>query len=541
MVRSRALWWATFVVSLSSCPGPVGPSTCEPSTCTGCCTMDGRCEPGDDTLACGARASACAVCSGAETCVGGRCSRLGAGGGSAGGGDAGGGAGTTGGGSAGGGDAGGGAGTTGGGSTGGGAAGGGGVAGGSAQPQPEWVLDPGLTANELGVLVNEADPISVAVAARYVTARSIPVRNVVRLTFDAGTSTTLSAQAFAPLKAIADAQGEDAGVQAWVVTWTRPYRVDCMSLGTAFAVGFDAGFCSTPCAPTTGLSTFDDEGLTDAGPSHRFFDRLRIRPTMMLASNGADAGVAFSTIAQGLAADDSFPSGEGFFVRTTDMARSVRWPEWVSVTMPQWADGGLTLSYVDGSMGGPQALVDAGPVLFYFQSSASVPSIATNQYLPGAVADHLTSFGGQVPTSGQMSQLRWLEAGATASYGTVVEPCNFTTKFPNTTVLLSHYFRGEPIIEAYWKSVRMPGEGLFTGEPLARPWGAQLTTWDATSRTLGLTTTHLKPGLRYAIDSAPTRQGPWTRVRLNVSVPRHGRTTITVPGATEPFYRLVRY
>ena len=38
------------------------------------------------------------------------------------------------------------------------------------------------------------------------------------------------------------------------------------------------------------------------------------------------------------------------------------------------------------------------------------------------------------------------------------------------SVLLPHYFRGETVIEAYWKSVRMPGQGLFVGEPLARPY-----------------------------------------------------------------------
>ena len=30
-----------------------------------------------------------------------------------------------------------------------------------------------------------------------------------------------------------------------------------------------------------------------------------------------------------------------------------------------------------------------------------------------------------------MSSLKWLEAGATASYGTVVEPCSFPQKFPS--------------------------------------------------------------------------------------------------------------
>jgi uncharacterized protein (TIGR03790 family) len=438
---------------------------------------------------------------------------------------------------------------TGGGAAGGAATGGGASAGGAAGGSvftdggaPQWVLDTGLGAAQLGVLVNDADPISVLVADAYVQARSIPSSNVVHLSFDAGAAITISAGTFTPLKAQADAIAADAGLQAWVITWTRPYRVDCMSIGTAFAAGFDAGFCSTPCAPTTTLRTYDDEGQPDAGRSaHRPFSSWGVRPTMMLATNTNDAGVALAVIARGLAADDTFPRGNGWFFRTTDTARSVRWSEFQFTTLPQWTpDGGLDLVYVDGSGGGPQSLVDAGTVLFYFQSLANVPNLSTNTYLPGAVADHLTSFGGQVPTSGQMSVLRWLEAGATASYGTVVEPCNFTQKFPNTTVLLSHYYRGEPIIEAYWKSVQMPGEGLFVGEPLARPWGGSQSSFDAPTQTLRLVTTLMKPGLRYAVDAAPSASGPWTRVQSGLLVTRHQRATVTVPNATQPFYRLAR-
>jgi uncharacterized protein (TIGR03790 family) len=69
-----------------------------------------------------------------------------------------------------------------------------------------------------------------------------------------------------------------------------------------------------------------------------------------------------------------------------------------------------------------------------------------------------------------MSVLRWIEAGATGSYGTVVEPCNFTAKFPNVGLLMRRYLAGETLIEAYWKSVAMPGQGVFIGEPLAAPY-----------------------------------------------------------------------
>jgi hypothetical protein len=37
-----------------------------------------------------------------------------------------------------------------------------------------------------------------------------------------------------------------------------------------------------------------------------------------------------------------------------------------------------------------------------------------------------------------------------------------------------HYASGASAIEAYWKSVAWPGEGVFVGEPLARPFAPKL-------------------------------------------------------------------
>jgi uncharacterized protein (TIGR03790 family) len=108
--------------------------------------------------------------------------------------------------------------------------------------------------------------------------------------------------------------------------------------------------------------------------------------------------------------------------------------------------------------------------MFYFTGAQRVPDIATDTYLPGAVADHLTSFGGILTGSSQMSSLEWLKAGATGSYGTVVEPCAITAKFPNPGLMMKHYLDGETLIESYWKSVAMPGQGIFIGEPLATPY-----------------------------------------------------------------------
>lgn len=121
-----------------------------------------------------------------------------------------------------------------------------------------------------------------------------------------------------------------------------------------------------------------------------------------------------------------------------------------------------------GALAGITALSRADAVA---GGASAVSKLASNRFLPGAVADHLTSFGGDLLGGGQMSSLRWLEAGATGSYGAVAEPCNYTAKFPNVGLMMKHYLGGETLLEAYWKSVAMPGQGLFVGEPLARPFG----------------------------------------------------------------------
>ncbi|HSR24641.1 MAG TPA: TIGR03790 family protein, partial [Candidatus Eisenbacteria bacterium] len=119
-------------------------------------------------------------------------------------------------------------------------------------------------------------------------------------------------------------------------------------------------------------------------------------------------------------------------------------------------------------------LRDRTDVLFYFTGLATVRGLDTLRFLPGAIADHLTSAGGILTGHDQMSVLRWLDAGATASYGAVIEPCNFQTKFPQPAVVIARYARGERLIEAYWKSVAWPGQGVFVGEPLAAPFRAPL-------------------------------------------------------------------
>jgi len=326
-------------------------------------------------------------------------------------------------------------------------------------------LPPQLAAGQMAVVYAEGDATSEAIARAYQLARGIPAQQVVGVRLPQGVGHAIGADDFAQLKAGLDARlGEH--VQALLVTWTRPSRVagPCsMSLTSALAFGFDARHCGG-CSRTAASPYYDHD-------TARPWTELGVRPAMMLgAASLADAN---ALIARGLAAEGLMSAGarpRGWLVRTSDTARSVRWPDFVQTVAG--ALGGVDWRYLDNSGGsGSNVVAESAGVMFYLTGLSRVPQIDQLHWLPGAVADHLTSYAGVLPDgAGQMPATAWLAAGATGSYGTVEEPCNHVQKFPRASVLTQRYGRGETLIEAYWKSVQWPGQGLFVGDPLARPW-----------------------------------------------------------------------
>jgi uncharacterized protein (TIGR03790 family) len=309
-----------------------------------------------------------------------------------------------------------------------------------------------LGAAEIGIVANAADPLSLAIADYYRWRRNVPLRNIVEVNLPRDLD-TLPAVEFERVKAQVDRLLPRA-VQAIALTWTRPYRVECMSITSAFAFGFDRRSCADGCN-TTVMSPYYD---ADSRAPH---DDLRVRPTMIIAAR--DLRQAKALIERGIRADGTAPPGTAYLLDTSDRARSARGREFAVAR-------GVALGQLRVEIVHADYIENRNDVLLYETGVMQVQKLGTNRFLPGAIADHLTSFGGQLYGTSQMSALRWLEVGATASFGTVVEPCAFAEKFPNPAVILKHYLRGETLIEAYWKSVAMPGQGLFVGEPLARPY-----------------------------------------------------------------------
>jgi uncharacterized protein (TIGR03790 family) len=385
---------------------------------------------------------------------------------------------------------------------------------GSATTTPGFSLPrAGLGPAELAVIVVDGDAQSEAIAGYYQTARGIPAANIIRVKLNTG-SATISVTDFAALKADVDAK-LPAGVQASLLTWTAPSRVvgTCaMSITSAMAFGYDSKYCGG-CSGTA-LSSYFDAESKQAWVDHK------IRPSMMLGA--ASLAAAKTLIDRGVRADASQPAGDGYLLRTSDAARSVRFPDYTGLPAA-WA-GRLKLNYSDNSAGAAADFVEAkSDILFYFTGLASVPKLASLNFRPGAVADHLTSYGGLLPGAGQMPVTDWLDAGATASYGTVEEPCNYTQKFPQASVLIEHYYRGETVIEAYWKSVQWPGQGLFVGEPLARPFP------DSPSFTLEngqylISTRALRSNASYSLEYRAGTAGTWTALAAFKTVRAEAQT-----------------
>jgi uncharacterized protein (TIGR03790 family) len=332
----------------------------------------------------------------------------------------------------------------------------------------------GVRPDQLLILVNSEDSQSVQVADEYMARYAIPAANRLDLAF--ARSKVMSSDAFEPLYALIGGFVRNRpDLQAIAITWTEPWRVSPpdtyagMSITSAVTFGFHPEYYNSgngTCALTE-VSPLYGQDLSSP------FAEFGLRPAMMIA--GETAQDAIDVIDRGIAAKSSFPLATGYLVRTTDVFRSIRYGQMEDAVALWDHPFGLQLDYRDNSEGVPadNYVRDADDVLFYFTGLTQVEYVDTLRFPPGAVADHLTSSGGALTNTSQMSILRWLEAGATGSFGTVTEPCSSTDKFANVDMLMRRYFSGATLLDAYWQSVRMPGEGIFVGDPLAQPWATK--------------------------------------------------------------------
>lgn len=317
-------------------------------------------------------------------------------------------------------------------------------------------LSSSITAKNVAVIVNAKDANSVVIGDYYIKARSIPKKNLITVDIEPGVATLTEAEFKLLREKIFSHISDD--IQVIVLAWTRPYAVHCNAITAAITLGYQAKQCENGCGVGIKNPYFNSQSRQ---PKKDFNMRLSILlPTDSIA-------VAKNIIDNGVLSGFRLNESTAYFLKTSDVARSKPrepfFPKDLTKVEPKklW----IRTMNVD-------SIKDKKDIMFYFTGAVSVPYLETLNFMPGAVADHLTSSGGVLKDGGQMSSVKWLEAGATGSFGTVSEPCNYWQKFPNPAVLLNHYLAGETLIEAYWKSIYWPAQGLILGEPLAAPYAS---------------------------------------------------------------------
>ncbi len=192
----------------------------------------------------------------------------------------------------------------------------------------------------------------------------------------------------------------------------------------------------------------------------------------MLSTVLAVTGENQSTLTQALAqiessveSDGTHPVGTFFFSKHSDIRSKIRHAQ-IDFAAKELKSMGMDVVVSDQPW--PKnnkrlAGATLGNAVIKWNDSGS-------RFLPGALCDNLTSFGGWWVKAAQTQLTDHLHAGAAGATGTVYEPWTITPKFPDARLHV-HYARGCSLAESFYQSIGSPFQLLIVGDPLCRPYG----------------------------------------------------------------------
>ncbi len=188
------------------------------------------------------------------------------------------------------------------------------------------------------------------------------------------------------------------------------------------------------------------------------------RPAMVLTHMGARGLTleqSLRLLTRSAGADGARPAGAFYYLVNTDIRSTCR--DW------QFAGARDEL----GKMGFKATVGESVPagaaVVGLLMGSPYINPADYGTLAPGAVAGHLTSWGGIFESPYHTKLTAWLLAGAAGSDGTVTEPYAIWTKFPNGRLFV-HYAAGCTLLESYYQAIRCPLQTVLVGDPLTAPW-----------------------------------------------------------------------
>jgi uncharacterized protein (TIGR03790 family) len=310
------------------------------------------------------------------------------------------------------------------------------------------------------VVVNQNSSNSRELANYYCERRQVPPENVLRISWTGNnilwTASEFQSVLLNPLLAMLAARGLTNQIDFVVLSMDIPFQTDNNSFinSTTSALFYDLQTSST---------------INGYANSELIFRKLRPLPlfgdsflTTMIT--GDSLAAAKQVVDQGVDSDETFPGNPVILARTSDSLRNVRYTEFDHAIFDSRIRGHCMVVRTNSDSPAGQSN------LFGYQTGLASFSVSPGTFVPGSIADSMTSYGGVIfgPNS-QTSLLAFLNAGAAGSYGTVTEPYIDPQKFPDPEVYF-YQSRGFSLAESYYQSIIVPFQGLIVGEPLAAPY-----------------------------------------------------------------------
>ena len=341
----------------------------------------------------------------------------------------------------------------------------------------------GLAPHELLVIANRNEPTSVRIARAYMQVRQIPRQNLVMLdlspdvdghyiSLDRGAFTE---QIWTPAQSTVTQRRLD-HILAWVFSTHIPFRVDHeLSVSVQGLV-----FLRNVLPAANAITRAEYSSPLFVGPANPNDIVLPPRslqvaaaslraevpiPSMSLGYIGPRGNTEeeiLGMIERSVRADASAPSGTVFFVTGEDVRARIR--EWqyqpVRAQLLRMGVGAVITNAVP---------THAGAVLGVMMGARDPNPDQIGTFVPGAVGEHLTSYGATFDQTSQTKITRWISAGVSGTAGTVTEPYAVWPKFPHARFYV-HYRSGYSLLESFYLSLRTPLQSFLIGDPLVAPW-----------------------------------------------------------------------
>ncbi len=406
------------------------------------------------------------------------------------------------------------------------------------------IAEAGGSGLNVAVVVNQNSTDSLRLGNYYCERRGVPPQNVLRITNWLGgrvvwTNSDFENRLLEPLQSMLINRGLTNQIDYVVLSMDIPYRVTSTngdnSTTAALFYGFKTNDCPTCPFPGCTLPAYTSNAYAGSEDIFRdlaqFGNRTNTFLVMMLTSS--NLAQAMAIVDRGVASDGAFPTQTVVLGNNqTDPFRTIRHVLYDDAIFNTRLRGNFDMTRDNSSQ--PYGKTN----LLGYQNGMYRFNIMPNTFVPGAIADSLTSFGGRIyELNDHTTLLVFLNAGATASYGTIIEPCAYLGKFTTPHVYF-YQARGFNIAQSYYQSITNPYQGLLVGDPLAAPFAksgvGQWLNLPAGSVISG--TTNLTVQFFAADATRPIQQidlfldGLWLRTVTNIAPRQGNRLHVMIDG-----------